>query len=170
MRARRCWRDLVGMPLCVGLSVFLVFWISSIFVAISHVVVAAVGAAAVLVFAAPNSRYAQPWPLLAGNLVSAVVGVSCARWIADPMLATGAALGLAMFAMQLLRCAHPPGGATAMIAVIGSEHIRTLGYTYVLMPIGLNMLLLLALIGHRLLGNPYPLRWGWNRREGGDEQ
>jgi CBS-domain-containing membrane protein len=55
--------------------------------------------------------------------------------------------------MQLTKTLHPPGGATALIAVVGSEQIHRLGFVYVLAPVGLGALLLL-LVG--LLVNNLP--------------
>lgn len=102
-------------------------------------IVPSMGAAAVLVFAVPHGKLSQPWPLLGGNLVSALVGVSCYSLVPDPSLAAGLAVGLAIAFMHLLYCVHPPGGATALAAVIGGEQIHELGYTYVLSPVLLNV-------------------------------
>lgn len=106
-------------------------------------VAAYMGAATVLVFAVPESPLARPWPLVGGHLVSALVGVTCAKVIPDPALAAASAVALAILAMQLLRCVHPPGGAAAMVAVIGGPDIRELGYLFVLWPVGLNVAVML---------------------------
>lgn len=102
-------------------------------------IVPSMGASAVLVFAVPHGKLSQPWPLIGGNLVSAVVGVSCYKLIPDPFLAAGLAVGLAIGAMHVLGCIHPPGGATALAAVIGGPAINSLGYAYVVAPILLNV-------------------------------
>jgi len=62
--------------------------------------------------------------------------------VPDLFLASGLAVGLAIFAMHQLNCLHPPGGAAALVAVIGGEQIHSLGYLYVLVPVGLNVLIL----------------------------
>ncbi len=82
-------------------------------------IIAPMGASAVLVFCVPASPLAQPWSVVGGNVVSAVVGVACARWIAPVDLAVAAAVALAIGAMLALRCLHPPGGATALLVSIG---------------------------------------------------
>lgn len=105
-------------------------------------IVPSMGAAAVLVFAVPHGKLSQPWPLMGGNLVSAVVGVSCYKLVPDPFIASGLAVGLAIGCMHLLSCVHPPGGATALAAVIGGPAIYELGYFYVLSPILLNVLII----------------------------
>jgi CBS domain-containing membrane protein len=76
--------------------------------------VAPIGASAVLVFAVPASPLAQPWSVLGGNVVSALVGVIAAMFISTPWLAVGIAVAGAILAMSLLRCLHPPGGAAAL--------------------------------------------------------
>eukprot|EP01031_Cornospumella_fuschlensis_P010795 gene10795-13211_t len=80
--------------------------------------IAPMGASAGLLFAVPSSPLAQPWSIIGGNLVAALVGVSAARLIADPFLAAGVAAGVAIFLMLLLRCLHPPSGAVALTAVL----------------------------------------------------
>jgi len=104
--------------------------------------VASMGAAAVLLYAAPHSPLTQPWAFVGGHLISATVGVTCAQWVPDLFLASGLAVGLAIFAMHELNCLHPPGGAAALVAVIGGDQIHALGYLYVVMPVGLNVLIL----------------------------
>lgn len=124
-------------------------------------IAAYMGAATVLLFAAPTSPMSQPWPLIGGHLVSAAIGVSCYRFITDPLLATAGAVGLAIVAMQLLGCLHPPGGAAAMVAVVGGPAIHELGYTYVLVPVGLNAAVLLGialLVNNAIPGRRYPAK------------
>jgi CBS domain-containing membrane protein len=121
--------------------------------------VASIGAATVLIFAAPRSPLSQPWPLVGGHLVCACVGVACYRWIPDPVIACAAALGLGTLLMAALRCTHPPGGAVALGAVLGGDTIHDLGFWFVLMPVALNVALLLglAILLHRWLpGRQYP--------------
>ncbi len=105
-------------------------------------IVPSMGASAVLVFAVPHGKLSQPWPLIAGNLISAVAGVTCYKLIPDTFLAAGVAVGLAIGLMHLFSCIHPPGGATALAAVIGGPAINSLGYEYVLTPILLNVMII----------------------------
>lgn len=123
-----------------------------------HWLIAPMGASAVLLFAAPASPLAQPWSILVGNGVSALMGVLSASLVADPAQAAALAVMLAIAAMFLTRSLHPPGGAVALTAVIGGEGIRQLGVGYVLLPVLLNslLLLLLALCYNQLLGRRYP--------------
>ncbi|MCW9013464.1 MAG: HPP family protein [Gammaproteobacteria bacterium] len=101
-------------------------------------VVASMGATAVLVFAVPHGPLSQPWAVLGGHLVSAVIGVACARWIPDQLFASAVAVALAIGSMHYLRCIHPPGGATALTAVIGGANLQALGFQYALTPVLLN--------------------------------
>ncbi|WP_455234892.1 HPP family protein [Thiogranum longum] len=106
--------------------------------------VASMGASAVLLFAVPHGPLSQPWPVFGGHLVSALIGVACAKLIAPALLAAAAAVALAISSMYYLRCIHPPGGATALTAVAGGEAVHALGFTYVLTPVLLNVLIILA--------------------------
>ena len=103
------------------------------------------GASAVLLFAVPHGALSQPWPVLGGHLLSAVIGVICARSIDSPALAAACAVGFAIGAMHHFRCIHPPGGATALTAVLGGTAIHDLGFHYILMPVMANALVMLLL-------------------------
>ncbi|KVK98796.1 HPP family protein [Burkholderia cepacia] len=120
--------------------------------------VAPMGASAVLLFAVPASPLAQPWSIIGGNLVAATVGVACAQWIADPVTAAAVAIACAIGGMFALRCVHPPSGAVALTAVVGGPAIHSLGFGFVLEPIALQSAILLsaALAYHALTGHRYP--------------
>jgi len=105
-------------------------------------IVPSMGASAVLVFAVPHGKLSQPWALLGGHAVSAVVGVACYQLVPDPFVAAALAVGIAIGAMHYLGCIHPPGGATALAAVIGGDAIHSLGYTYLFTPIMINTLVI----------------------------
>lgn len=123
--------------------------------------VASMGASAVLLFAVPHSPLAQPWPLVGGTLISACVGVTCASFIPVLWIAAAAAVALSILLMLSTHSLHPPGGAVALLAVLGGEGIRAEGYGFVLEPVGLNVLLILvaALVINNLLpGHRYPAR------------
>jgi len=102
-------------------------------------IVASMGASAVLLFAVPHGPLSQPWPVVGGHLVSALVGVSCAKLIPHSAIAAAAAVSLAIGAMHYLRCIHPPGGATALTAVVGGSGVQALGYQYLATPVLLNV-------------------------------
>jgi CBS-domain-containing membrane protein len=103
-------------------------------------IIPSMGASAVLLFAAPHAPFSQPWNVLAGHTVSAIIGVACWRWIPDYTVAASASVGFAIGVMYFTRCIHPPGGATALAAVIGSERLHELGYSYVFQPVLLNVI------------------------------
>jgi CBS domain-containing membrane protein len=117
--------------------------------------VASMGASAVLLFAVPHGPLSQPWAVFGGHLVSAAVGVACTKLVEDPSLAGPLAVGLAIGAMHYLRCIHPPGGATALSAVVGGEAVHRLGFQYVLTPVLLNALVILLVA----LAFNYPFPW-----------
>ena len=122
------------------------------------IIVAPVGASAVLAFAVPASPLAQPWSVVGGNVISTLVGVTAAQYIPDQMIAAGVAVGGAILVMSLLRCLHPPGGAAALTAVIGSPAIHAAGYAFAFAPVALNSIALvtLAMVFHRYGGHSYP--------------
>ncbi len=122
--------------------------------------IAPIGASAVLAFAVPASPLAQPWSVIGGNTTSALVGVGVALTVRDPALAAGLAVALAILAMSLARCLHPPGGAVALFAAIGGPTVSVLGYGFALVPVAANSAVLVgaAWLFHRLSGHAYPHR------------
>lgn len=120
--------------------------------------IAPMGASAVLLFAVPASPLAQPWPMFVGNVVSALIGVACARMIAIPEVAAAVAVAAALLAMGCLRCLHPPGGAVALTAALGGPAVEIAGYGFAFAPVALNSALLLAtaLLFNNLARHPYP--------------
>lgn len=121
------------------------------------------GASAVLIYGAVRSPLAQPRNLVGGHVVSALTGVVAWKLFhADPWLASAFAVATAIAVMHLTRTLHPPGGATALIAVIGSEQIHASGFIYVLVPATLSpvILLIVALVINNLSPTRrYPEIW-----------
>lgn len=127
-------------------GIFLVFYTSTWFLqgASSYLIVASMGASAVLLFAVPHGPLSQPWSLIGGHLVSALIGVTCAKFIPDVFIAAPVAVGAAVGAMYYLHCIHPPGGATALSAVVGSSAVQDLGYQFILTPVLINVIAILS--------------------------
>lgn len=119
---------------------------------------APIGASAVLLFGVPASPLAQPWSIVGGNMLSALVGVLCVHMLGASMVSAAVATALAVAAMFFLRCLHPPGGAVALTAVLGGPVISGLGYQFVLIPVGINsvLLALFALAYNNATGRRYP--------------
>jgi CBS-domain-containing membrane protein len=132
-------------------------WVSHHYLGVqgAAMLVASMGASAVLLFAAPHGALSQPWPLLGGHVISALIGVTCAQHISNLLIAAPLAVALAIAAMHYLRCIHPPGGATAISAVIGSSELHALGYHYVLTPVLLDAVILLVVA----IGLNYVFPW-----------
>lgn len=122
--------------------------------------VASMGASAVILFAVPSSPMAQPWSFAGGQMFSALIGVYCAFYIDDVVLASALAAGLSVMMMFTLHCLHPPGAATALAPVLGNFHPGVLDNSFLWIPVGSNILLMLglALLINRLLGREYPVR------------
>jgi CBS-domain-containing membrane protein len=108
-------------------------------------IVASFGASAVLVYGAIRSPLAQPRNLIGGHILSAVVGVTAFKFFGSQMwLASALAVATAIAVMHATKTLHPPGGATALIAVIGSNNIHVLGYFYAIIPVGFGALIMLV--------------------------
>ncbi|MEI2302104.1 HPP family protein [Ensifer sp. MJa1] len=120
--------------------------------------IAPMGASAVLLFAAPASPLAQPWSVVGGNFVSSLIGVTAALLIPEPVIAAAVAVGLAIGVMLLLGCLHPPSGAVALTAVLGGTAIHDAGYWFVLSPVAINsfVILAIALVFNNATGRRYP--------------
>lgn len=133
----------------VGLSANFVYGADVLNLAGNYILVTSIGASAVLLFALPHGALSQPWAVVGGQLTSAIIGACCYKYIGDTLLAASLAVALSVSAMYYLRCIHPPGGATALYAVIGGESVQNLGFGYILMPVLLNTcLLLLAAVAY----------------------
>ena len=121
------------------------------------------GASAVLVYGAVRSPLAQPRNLVGGHVISALIGVAAFKLLqGQPWLAEAVAVATAIAAMHLTRTLHPPGGATALIAVIGGDRIHALGFYYAVIPVGLGAVVLLVvalLVNNVPATRRYPEIW-----------
>lgn len=106
--------------------------------------VAPIGASAVLVFAVPASPLAQPWPVIGGNTVSALFGLIVVQMVPQQAPAAALAVGGAIVLMSLLRCLHPPGGAVALSVVLMAAAHQPAGWLFPLVPVALNSALLVV--------------------------
>jgi len=126
-------------------------------------IIGSFGASAVLIYGAIKSPLAQPRNLIGGHVVSAVIGVTFYHIFSDQMwLASSVSVATAIAVMHLTKTLHPPGGATALIAVIGSEKIHALGYLYAIIPVGLGalvMLIVALLVNNIPKARKYPEFW-----------
>lgn len=147
------WRALVGAAFGIGLTALISRWLSDPALSATWLV-APMGASAVLLFAAPASPMAQPWAIVGGNTVSALAGITCASLVADPVWAAALGVALAIALMFALRCLHPPGGASALLAVL----LHVTSYRFALFPVLANsvLLVLAGIVYNNLSGRMYP--------------
>ncbi len=121
------------------------------------------GASAVLVYGAVKSPLAQPRNLVGGHVISGLIGVACYQLFGGTLwLAAGLAVSLAIVAMLATKTLHPPGGATALIAVVGGDKVHALGFLYAFVPAGLGALVLLVialLVNNISKDRKYPEYW-----------
>ncbi len=126
-------------------------------------VIGSFGASAVLIYGAVRSPLAQPRNFLGGHIISAIIGVSFYKLFPDQMwLASSLAVATAIAVMHATKTLHPPGGATSLIAVIGSSKVHSLGYLYVVVPVGIGacMMLVVALLVNNIpKSRRYPEFW-----------
>ena len=117
---------------------------------------ASMAASAVLLFAVPHSPLAQPWNLVGGHVVSAIVGWTCGLVVSDPVIAAGLAVGISIFLMSVSNCLHPPGAATALTLVLNATQFHGMAWTAVawIVLANITVFLLLGL----LLNNVLPHR------------
>ncbi|MEQ1638160.1 MAG: HPP family protein [Methylococcales bacterium] len=122
--------------------------------------IASMGASAVILFVMPSSPLAQPWSFAAGHITSAVVGVSALMFIPSLVNAAAIAVGLSVLLMLLLRCLHPPGAATALAPILAQSPSNHIDFSFVLMPVGINVLIMLGLaimLNRLILHRHYPV-------------
>ncbi len=126
-------------------------------------IIGSFGASAVLIYGAVRSPLAQPRNLIGGHIISALIGVASYQALGlYPWLAAAVAVATAIAAMHATRTLHPPGGATALIAVIGSGKIHELGYLYAIIPVGAgaaSMLIVALLVNNIPKSRSYPEFW-----------
>ncbi|TWX65108.1 HPP family protein [Colwellia sp. C1TZA3] len=131
----------------------------------SMFLVASFGASAVLIYGAPQADFSQPRNFIGGHIISALIGVTLQKYLALDIALLGAlAVSLSIVAMHFTRTLHPPGGATALIAIVGSAEVHSNGYWFVISPVAIGTLILLviALVINNLSKNParhYPKYW-----------
>lgn len=140
-------REVVTSAIGGSVGILCVFYISTSFVGSENAcyIIPSMGASAVLIFAVPNSPLGQPWNVFGGHILSAIIGVMCALLIPIEGLAAAASVGLAIALMHYARCMHPPGGATALAAVIGGTQIHSMGFQFVVTPVLINTVTILLL-------------------------
>lgn len=135
-------REQLVAVLTSAAGIAMVAWVSIHSIgASSHtpVLIASIGATAVLVFAVPHGPLSQPWAVLGGQSVSALVGLAVAHTTGGGFAAETLSVALAIGAMHILRCIHPPGGATALSVVLATHNTEIPGWTFVLDPVLLNV-------------------------------
>lgn len=157
---RACIGAGIGLTLCTFLVRLTMAPVDAAGPDPSLLLIAPLGATAMLAFAVPSSPLAQPWAALVGNTVAALVGVTVVMVVADPWLALGLSVTLAMIAMMMLRATHPPAAGIALGTVLTADAVREAGFSYAFSPVMLDtaLLLSLAVIFNHLTGRVYPFR------------
>lgn len=158
-QAQVSWRERVRSSLGALLGLFCTLALAQFFgelVGISEWVLASLGASALLVFVLPSSPMAQPWAVVGGNTLSALIGIACNYLFSDPLIALPIAASSAIMGMFLLRCLHPPAAAVALIAVLG--HVTHFRYAFFPVMVDSLALCMVAMIYNTFTGKVYPTR------------
>lgn len=157
-RTLACWGALLG----IGLTAFITSLLAPAvpLAAFAPLIIAPLGASAVLIFAVPASPLAQPWAIIGGNTISALVGVAVAQFVSEPFVGIALAVALAIAFMSATRSLHPPGGAVALGTVLAFKGIGPLGFFYALIPVFLNCVVIVTFgwLFHKASGHSYPHR------------
>lgn len=140
-------REIVVSVLTAAISMVAVYMISHAVLGESDapLLIASMGSSAILVFAVPHGAFSQPWSVIGGHAICAAVGVASALLIPSTELACAVAVGLSIALSLLFRCLHPSGGGTTLVPVLGGEAVRQLGFSFVLVPVMLNAVILVLL-------------------------
>jgi CBS domain-containing membrane protein len=150
-RFRSCIGALVGLMLVITLAKVL-----GELVGVEEWLMASLGASALLVFVLPGSPMAQPWAVIAGNALSALIGIVVASAVKEPLLAMPIAASLSILGMFVMRCLHPPAAAVALIVVLG--HITHFRYALFPVMIDSTLLVIAGAIYNNMTGKKYPNR------------
>ena len=155
VHSAECPKETLFSSIIALVSIFCVMYLSEKLItltlgqqSVTHnlYILTSIAASTVLVFAVPHGPLSQPWPVIGGNFLSASVGVLCWQYFSSDLLLSAAlSIALAIFVMTIFRCLHPPGGATALGAVLGGDEIHTLGFGYLFTPTLLNSILIVLL-------------------------
>ncbi len=115
------------------------------------------GAAAVLVFAVPNSPLAQPRNLIFGNLIGGIVSILMVYLFGSEPWVMALSVATAIKVMQLTKTLHPPGGAVALVGVMSEAN-----WSFLFTPVlaGSIVLLFCTLVFNNLMPErSYPRHW-----------
>lgn len=113
---------------------------------VAPLLVASMGASAVLMFCVPNSPLAQLWPFIGGHFFSVLIGILAAWAVPDLPLAAALAVGGSIALMTAFKCIHPPGGAAALTAVVGGPTVTAHGFWFLLVPVAINVALMVLIV------------------------
>ena len=151
------WQERARTVLGAFIGIMLVLTIAKYLgetVGIDEWLMASLGASALLVFALPQSPLAQPWAVIAGNTLSALIGIATGHLVGEPLLAMPIAAAASILGMFVLRCLHPPAAAVALIAVLG--HVMNSRYAFFPVMVDSILLVIAGAIYSNMTGKPYP--------------
>ncbi|MCS2608206.1 HPP family protein [Halomonas dongshanensis] len=156
------WQDALWSWIGAFSGMAAICWLSAGWLSHQLLIVGSFGATSVLIYAAPESPFAQPRNVMLGSVLSAAIGVGCYYGFGATPFSMALAVSLSILVMQLTHSVHPPGAAAALIAVAGGEGVHELGWWYPLLPIGMGcalMVFIAMLVNNLARHRRYPRHW-----------
>ena len=101
--------------------------------------VASLGSTAVTLFALPKAPAARPRSAILGQFLSAVCGWGTQYFLGSEWYACAIAVMLSLVLMVAFDCVHPPGGATALTAILTPQE-----WTFIIAPVTVGVIFLVA--------------------------
>ena len=115
------------------------------------------GASCLLIFAYPNSPFAQPRNVIGGHFIATLTGLIFMTLFGIHWWSMATAVGTAIALMLLFRMPHPPAGSNPLIVMLGAAN-----WQFLITPTltGSTLLVAVALIYNNLGKNKkYPTYW-----------
>jgi CBS domain-containing membrane protein len=134
----------IKVSLAALITLFFVTFISQIVLEpyASAVLLASMGASAVIIFALPSSPLGKPWNFIVSHSLGCIVGFGITHLIGDLALMAGLSVAVILMLMYTLDCMHPPAAATALVPVIASQSGQVSYWIFV--AVALNVIIFLA--------------------------
>lgn len=154
--------DILWIWLGVAVSVGICGFLFSALGALGNMtlLVSSIGASALIIYAEAGSPAARPRNVIFGHIISGLTGVVFNKLCGEiPWLSGALAVAFATVAMLVAKTFHPPGGATALIAVIGDKRIHDLGFLFPFMPVGMSVCIIVGIahvVNNKVRGLRYP--------------
>lgn len=119
------------------------------------ILMAPFAASCITIYTSPDEEFSQPMNVFGGYLITTIIGVLFLKFLPEQWWILGAMVGISIAAMAYLRVTHPPAGSVPILiyAYKTNSNIELLFYPGT---IGVMLLVLIAIILHKITKIPYP--------------